>query len=290
MVRQNLFGAFFCILVGISMVILWAMLLVSNQVAELIPSPFTTVTHITAETLTGIFLIIAGIGLLRGSSWANRFFLFASGFLVYAAVQATGYYIDHSSPFFVTLFIFMIIITAAFVYRQLRLKCKKIRIGIILLAIPLISGYSIKMARAGMIIIQNQKIALIERHRLSLHYFVFPGGQLEKGESLLQTAIREAEEELGLFVNIDRLIATIIYQNTPQYYYLVTDYSGQFGTGQGPEMIGAYPVEKGTYHPVWMPIQSLRKYDVRPALLIPIVEQGFLGNWPLQAITLKETS
>lgn len=122
MVRHNLFQAFFCILVGISMVILWAMLLVTNQVAELIPSPFTTITHITAETLTGICLIIAGIGLLRGSTWANRFFLFASGFLVYASVQATGYYIDHPSPFFVTLFITMIIVTTVFVYRQFRLR------------------------------------------------------------------------------------------------------------------------------------------------------------------------
>ena len=141
-----------------------------------------------------------------------------------------------------------------------------------------------------MILIQNQKIALIERHRLSLQYFVFPGGQKEKDESMQQTVIREAEEELGLFVSVDRLIAIIIYQNIPQYYYLVTAISGQFGTGHGPEMIGAYPVESGTCHPVWLPVQSLRNYDVRPALLIPLVEQGILGNWPVPAITLKETS
>ena len=146
------------------------------------------------------------------------------------------------------------------------------------------------MARAGLILIHNQNIALIERHRSTLHYFVFPGGQMEIGESLRQTVKREAEEELGLFVGIDRLIATIIYQNIPQYYYLVTEFSGKFGTGQGPEMIGAYPVESGTYQPVWMPVQSLRKYDVRPALLIPIIEQGILGNWPVPAVTLEETS
>ena len=146
------------------------------------------------------------------------------------------------------------------------------------------------MARAGLILIHNQNIALIERHRSALHYFIFPGGQMEKGESLQQTVIREAQEELGLYVRIDRLIATIIYQNIPQYYYLVAEFSGKFGTGQGPEMVGAYPVESGTYHPVWMPVQSLRKYDIRPALLIPLVEQGILGNWPVPAVTLEETS
>ena len=118
--RQNRVKALFCILVGISMVALWTMLLVTNQVAELIPTPFTTITHISAETLTGICLIISGIGLFRGSTWANRFFLFASGLLVYAAVQATGYYIDHPGPIFVILFVLLVIIAAVFVIKQLR--------------------------------------------------------------------------------------------------------------------------------------------------------------------------
>jgi peptidoglycan/LPS O-acetylase OafA/YrhL len=104
------------------MIALWIMLLVTNQVAELIPTPFTTITHISAETLTGICLLLSGIGLLRGNAWANRFFLFASGMLVYAAVQATGYYIDHPGPVFVFLFILLVIITAVFVFKQLHME------------------------------------------------------------------------------------------------------------------------------------------------------------------------
>jgi len=118
--RQHRIKALFCILVGISMVALWTMLLVTNLVPELIPTPYTTITHISAETLTGICLIISGIGLLRGSAWANRFFLFASGLLTYAAVQATGYYIDHPAPVFVILFVILVVIVAVFVINQLR--------------------------------------------------------------------------------------------------------------------------------------------------------------------------
>jgi len=37
--------------------------------------------------------------------------------------------------------------------------------------------------RAGIVLIQDGKVALIERHRAGLHYFVFPGGGVDEGES-----------------------------------------------------------------------------------------------------------
>jgi hypothetical protein len=120
--RQNRLKAFFCIFIGFSMVALWTMLLLTDQVPELISSPFTTITHITAETLTGISLIIAGFSLLRGSKNAKKIFLFASGMLIYASVQAIGYYIDHPAPFFIGLFIIIIIITAILVRKQTKFK------------------------------------------------------------------------------------------------------------------------------------------------------------------------
>jgi len=48
--------------------------------------------------------------------------------------------------------------------------------------------------RAGIVLIQDNKVALIERHRAGLHYFVFPGGGADEGESPEQAAIREAME------------------------------------------------------------------------------------------------
>ncbi|MCC6569407.1 MAG: NUDIX domain-containing protein, partial [Anaerolineales bacterium] len=54
--------------------------------------------------------------------------------------------------------------------------------------------------RAGVVLIENNKIALIERHRAGLEYFVFPGGGVDEGESPEQAAVREAMEELGVEV------------------------------------------------------------------------------------------
>ena len=37
------------------------------------------------------------------------------------------------------------------------------------------------MARAGLILIKDQNLAIIERYRNDQHYFIFPGGQVEDG-------------------------------------------------------------------------------------------------------------
>ena len=54
--------------------------------------------------------------------------------------------------------------------------------------------------RAAILLFQGDKIALIERHRSGMHYFTFPGGHVEEGETPEQTAVREAEETFRLGV------------------------------------------------------------------------------------------
>ena len=48
------------------------------------------------------------------------------------------------------------------------------------------------------IIIRNGKVAMVESRKY--HYWKFPGGGIEEGESLIDTLIREVREEAGLTV------------------------------------------------------------------------------------------
>jgi len=49
--------------------------------------------------------------------------------------------------------------------------------------------------RAVALLIENDRVALIERHRAGRHYFTFPGGGVGRGETPEQTVVREMQEE-----------------------------------------------------------------------------------------------
>ena len=63
--------------------------------------------------------------------------------------------------------------------------------------------------RAGIVLVHENRVALIERYRAGFHYFIFPGGGVDEGESPRQTAIRESMEELGIEVVIKQKVAEV---------------------------------------------------------------------------------
>jgi 8-oxo-dGTP pyrophosphatase MutT (NUDIX family) len=137
--------------------------------------------------------------------------------------------------------------------------------------------------RAGIVLIQDDKVALIERHRAGMDYFVFPGGGMDKDETPEQAAIREAMEELGIEVAIKQKIAEIqLGQKSRQVYFLVEQTSGEFGTGTGEEYTDSDPdnPEEGIYIPIWMAIQQLPLYEnIYPASVARLVVRSVTEGW-----------
>lgn len=140
--------------------------------------------------------------------------------------------------------------------------------------------------RAAIVLVNNDKVALIERYRQGKHYFTFPGGHIEEGETPEQAALREAEEELGLHVTIKRLLAIIWWQGQPQYYYLVDAGEDTFGLGKGEEMQGVHP-EKGSYTPVWIKVDDLLALPVLPRPMVEFVVRGVREGWPSMPLILS---
>lgn len=141
--------------------------------------------------------------------------------------------------------------------------------------------------RAAVILIENGQVALIERHRQGRHYFTFPGGHVDPGETPEQAAVRETEEELGLKVELKRLLAEIWWHGKPQYYYLAEIVAGIFGTGRGKEILQPRP-EKGTYEPVWVALGDLLEKPVQPRSMAEIVVRAQAGGWPEPPPVLHE--
>lgn len=116
--------------------------------------------------------------------------------------------------------------------------------------------------RSSVILIKDKHVALIQRIRDGVEYYVFPGGGMEECETPEQAAVREAWEELGVKVNIRECIAEVEYGGI-QYFYLADILEGEFGTGAGEEYSGRHR-DRGSYLPVWVEINKLLALDVRP--------------------------
>ena len=123
-------------------------------------------------------------------------------------------------------------------------------------------GESSMRDRGSVVIIENQKVVLIQRIRDGSIYYVFPGGGIENGETPEAGAKREALEELGVEVKVKECISEVEFNGT-QYFFLSEIISGTLGTGQGEEYTDKNR-DRGTYLPMWVDIESLSSIDVRP--------------------------
>lgn len=131
-----------------------------------------------------------------------------------------------------------------------------------------------KRVRAGVILIEDGRIAAIERLRSGLRYHTLPGGSVDPGESPGEAAKREALEELGLVVRLEGLVAVVHFRGREQHYFLARTVSGTFGTGDGPEMDSPADSEAGSYRAVWLATDVLVARDLKPLPLASRLERS----------------
>ena len=145
--------------------------------------------------------------------------------------------------------------------------------------------------RAGVVLIEDKKVALIERFRNGNHYYVFPGGGVDEGESIEEAAIREMEEETGLRVTVKLKLAEIYFGLSTQHYFLAERIGGEYGSGTGEEYTDADPDDptEGIYVPVWMPVEELAENEkVYPADIRELVLQSKNVGWPEEPVVIVE--
>jgi 8-oxo-dGTP pyrophosphatase MutT (NUDIX family) len=127
------------------------------------------------------------------------------------------------------------------------------------------------------VLVEPGRVALIRRVREGQVYYVFPGGGVEPGETVEAAAVREAREELGLEIELGRLVALVHRHEGAQYFYLAAATGGTFGAGDGLELQpGGVDASRGTYDAVWLDVANLARYDVRPRAIADLVRRDSL--------------
>lgn len=138
-------------------------------------------------------------------------------------------------------------------------------------------------SRAALLIIEDGHLALIKRIREDQTYYVFPGGGIEAGETPQEAAQREAMEEMGVRVEMGPLVFESM-NSIGDYYFFASITGGHFGAATGEEYTDPER-ERGSYEPVWVPIEMLTAISLYPeALAIEILQQYTVGelqrtNW-----------
>jgi 8-oxo-dGTP pyrophosphatase MutT (NUDIX family) len=144
--------------------------------------------------------------------------------------------------------------------------------------------------RAGVVIVRNGRLALIERHRDDQHYFAVPGGGIERGESVAEAAQREAEEELGVPVTLGSLRVSINHREEDgtfqQQWYYDAFVDRDDIVVAGPELDN-HP-SKGTYEAVWVPLDELVGKRILPQAVADLAAANG-GVWPDALIEIDES-
>ena len=107
----NRVSGIFSLVIGSSMILMWLFILLFDNIPEFRSDPLQIVLHLTAEFLTGVLLISAGIALLRRKSSGAKLFYLASGMLLYTVIVSSGYYADRREWLFVLMFGVIFIMT-----------------------------------------------------------------------------------------------------------------------------------------------------------------------------------
>ncbi len=141
--------------------------------------------------------------------------------------------------------------------------------------------------RAGVILIEGDRVAMIERTRPGLHYYVFPGGGVDPGETYEEAAMREAHEELG--VEVELIGTSVARMRTPgeHRYWRARVSGGTFGEGHGREFKHTR-AWSGSYTPVWIELSRLEQVRVIPRSLASFIVACERDGWPAGETTLVE--
>ena len=135
--------------------------------------------------------------------------------------------------------------------------------------------------RPCVILIENKKVLCVRYCSKKEEFYLFPGGGIEKGETIEEAAIREMEEETGIKVEIEKLayVNDWIQDKANNLRVVNMFFIGKRISGK--ELFGEK--DGGKVKDIeWIPLNKFRNKDFRPKIIADRLssdhEEGFLQS------------
>lgn len=128
--------------------------------------------------------------------------------------------------------------------------------------------------RSVVVIIKDDRILLMHRFCDGKEYFCLPGGGVEEGETVEESAVREAKEETNFDVTLDHLLWKYVddFDGRENYFFLVTNFVGELQLG-GPEI--KRNSAEDNYQLEWHAISDLGKLVLYPEVIKEKIVEEF---------------
>lgn len=119
-----------------------------------------------------------------------------------------------------------------------------------------------KIGVGGIVFNRRGEVLLIRRNKPPASgLWSVPGGQLEPGESVIEACSREFEEETGLTVKPQELVA-VVERRVEQYHYVVMDFWAHLVDGEATPPVARSDVSDAR----WIALTKLDDYSLVPGL------------------------
>jgi ADP-ribose pyrophosphatase YjhB (NUDIX family) len=129
------------------------------------------------------------------------------------------------------------------------------------------------------IVLHNNQILLIERHRDGKHYFTVPGGHVEPGETLEMALVREMHEEASIEIAPLREVFTLIGGDPEHHIFLCEYVSGKLRLDSDSGEAAETAKGLNRYEPKWVDLSDLPGLELAPSftklLLLNALKNGF---------------
>ncbi|KLV08613.1 NUDIX domain-containing protein [Photobacterium ganghwense] len=108
----------------------------------------------------------------------------------------------------------------------------------------------------------KREILLIHRIKEERDYWVFPGGGVEQGESLLTAAQREALEETSFVLQQFSPVFSLLNMGRREHFFVANVDNIPARLGNGPEL--EKQNIRNRYELVWLPFEQLSTLELYP--------------------------